>query len=102
MKKTEQIVVWASVTMSKVWFIGFFVLFLTAMTGDKKDYFKWKLALCAFIACVVLKYINSREDGVYKNLWPSNTEKEEDLSMVRDQSMWLALFIGALLLFLIK
>lgn len=102
MKKTERIVVWTSVKMSKISFIGFLILFSISTIGAKKNNFSIKICFCVFIALAMTMYLNSRGDEVYKKLWPENTQEKNSLLNIRVQSLWIAFFLASLLLFFIK
>lgn len=102
MKNIEEFVVWVSVKMSFVWFIAFITLFLSSFVGEKTELFALKLILSFFVSILFLTYLNSRQDEVYKKLWPKKTEEDEGLYDTRAQSMWLPFFLGSLLLFFIR
>lgn len=102
MKNIDEFIVWTSVKLANIWFIGSIIFLILFIVGEKKGQISLKVFLCVLIWIVLITYINSRKDDLYKQFWSGDTEDIDKLYDIRGKSVWLPSFIGTILLFLIK
>ncbi len=102
MKNIDEFIVWVSVKLANIWFIGSIIFLILFMIGEKKGQISLKVFLCVLIWIVLITYINSRKDDLYKQFWSGDTEDTDKLYDIRGKSVWLPSFIGTILLFIIK